>query len=278
MKKYILSATSLLILLSLNSCFQTETTIHLNKDGSGKIIEESRLSAHMLAMQSSIEIGEDGALDPLKEMASEEKAKERATELGEGVTLVKIEPITVGTSKGVRITYRFADINKIRISTDDMMYSMNTDNSAEAKDKENIDKKYIVFNYKDGTLNISQITPSEKEEKEDKGAAENEKELEPDLQIAMVNHILADMKLSIKLVVDSGISETNATHRDGDTVTLMEIEINKLMENPEKMKKLLELSNSADPSSANRSAFIELIKNVEGIKYEVNPKITLKLK
>ena len=49
MKKLLLAATSALIALALPGCLQNETTIHLNKDGSGTLVEETKLGAQMLA-------------------------------------------------------------------------------------------------------------------------------------------------------------------------------------------------------------------------------------
>ena len=52
----------------------------------------------------------------------------------------------------------------------------------------------------------------------------------------MMKQMFTDMKVSIKLVAESGIAETNATHNDGDTITLMEMDMGKLMENPRTSK------------------------------------------
>ena len=111
--------------------------------------------------------------DPLKEMLSEDKAKKRAAELGEGVTLEKIEPVTVGTSKGARATYRFADINKLRISTDDSMKQMSTPEGLPGGETPAAEKKPIVFNFKDGILTIrpNADKTAEKPAAEDKSEA-----------------------------------------------------------------------------------------------------------
>ena len=59
------------------------------------------------------------------------------------------------TSKGARVTYQFADINKLRISLDEGMKKMNSGDdgpgAAKPADKE---EKPIGFSYKNGVLTL----------------------------------------------------------------------------------------------------------------------------
>ena len=102
--------------------------------------------------------------------------------------------------------------------------------------------------------------------------AEAAQNLEDPQAMAMMKQMFADMKMSIKLVADSGIEETNATHREGDTITLMEMDMNKLMEKPENLKKLGEVDQQ------NPAAAMEALKGIDGVKVEVKPEVTVKLK
>jgi hypothetical protein len=80
------------------------------------------------------------------------------------------------------------------------------------------------------------------------------------------------MKISIKLTSESGIAETNATHRDGDTVTLMEFDANKAMKNPDFRKKL-DGVNQENPAT-----MLQALKGIDGLKLETKPEVTVKLK
>lgn len=128
MKKILLLAASVLCALILPGCFQHHTTIRLNKDGSGTLVEETLLGAQMLGMLDQMAAGFGGGgaapADPTKEMLSEEKAKKRATELGEGVSFEKAEPLNKDGSRGARVTYRFKDINQLKVSTGDGMKNL----------------------------------------------------------------------------------------------------------------------------------------------------------
>lgn len=266
MKRLILAFTSVLAALVLPGCLQSETTIHLNKDGSGTLMEQTTLGAQMMAMmaQMSAISGDDAKnKDPLAEMFSEEKAKARATKLGEGVTFEKSEPVTVGGNKGARVTYKFKDISKLKISPGDGMKAMSpAGGDAPAADKE----KPIVFALVGDTLTIT--LPEQDKPQADKDAPKAEEN--PQMEM-MMKQMLGDMKMSFNVVIDSGIAESDATHRDGNTITLMNVEMGKLLENPETLKKL----NAAGHD--NPAAAMEALKGIEGVKMEVKPKITVKL-
>ncbi|HEX7260378.1 MAG TPA: hypothetical protein VF258_01035, partial [Luteolibacter sp.] len=122
MKRLLLAITSTLAVLVLPGCLQNETIIHLNKDGSGTLVEQTTLGAQMMAMLAQMSaLGGAEAKDPLAEMFSVEKAKARAATMGEGVTVEKSVPFEAGGNKGARTTYHFTDINKLRFSPGDSM-------------------------------------------------------------------------------------------------------------------------------------------------------------
>ncbi len=273
MKKHILSIASLLAIISLNSCLQHETTINLKKDGSGTLVEETRMNAMMLAMSSGLALEIEGdkkeaeADDPFKDLLSEERNLKRAKELGEGVTFVKAEPVTLGTHQGARITYRFDDINKLRISSDDGMAKMNSEMETPDEAKDN--REHMVFNYKSGVLSIQPKVVGLGKKPGDKNEAPKEQTAK---ELAMMKQMCTDMKVSMKLVIDSGIAETNATHCDNNTITIMELDMNKVMENPEDMKKLT-ATDYESPSDA-----IKTMSQINGIKMETKPEVTIKLK
>ena len=87
----------------------------------------------------------------------------------------------------------------------------------------------------------------------------------------MMKQMLGDMRMSMKLIVEPGISETDASHRDGNTITLMEMDMAKLIENKDAFKKLAN-ANQDDPTKA-----MEMLKGVEGVKVETKEKVTVEL-
>jgi hypothetical protein len=277
MKTKLLLLASAISALLLPSCFQHETTITLNKDGSGTLVEESRLGAQMLAMMSQMAEGFGGgdggekAGDPLKEMFSEDKAKARAAELGEGVTYEKSEPVEANGSKGAKVTYRFKDINTLKVRSGDGMKSMSPGPAATELDAAAKKEEPVTFAYQDGKLTIKLPQP-EKDGEKPAGEAAEKPDMENPQAMEMMKQMFADMKMGIKLVIAPGIAETTATHKEGDTITLMEMDFGKLIEKPENLKKMAAMDEK-DPTAA-----MEALKGVEGVKFEAKPEITVTLK
>ncbi len=274
MKRLILPLASVLAALTLPSCLQQATTIHLNKDGSGTLIEETTFGAQMLAMLEQFAgLGGDKAKDPVKELASKDKAAARATALGAGVTVGKVEAITTNGNKGARTTYQFADINKLKLSmAGGLQDAMPQMPGAPAASKP--ENKPITFKYAAGVLTI---TNPDQDKPEAAATAKPEMpegtpELGDDQQQAMMKQMIGDMKMSLKVVVEPGISSTTATHVDGNTVTLMDMDMGKLLENPDAFKKLQGVDQK-NPEKA-----MAALKDIKGVKMETQKEITIKLK
>lgn len=270
MKKSLLLLASALITLVLPSCFQSETTVHLNKDGSGTLVEETRLGTQMMAMMDQMAgLGGPAGEDPMKKMFSEEKAKARATSLGEGVTFEKSESIEADGAKGARTTYRFKDINQLKVSTEDSMKSMSPMGDMGAAANKTAP---IAFTYADGKLTVKMPEPDKPEASDANDDDSEEPDMDSPEAQAMMKQMLGDMKVSLKLVIEPGISETTASHQDDKTITLMEMDMGKLVENPDNLKKLTSVKQD-DPAAA-----MEAFKGVDGVKFEAKPEITVTLK
>jgi len=270
MKRLVLTLASALIGLSLPSCLQSETTINLNKDGSGTIVEETTFGAQMVAMiEQMAALGAPGD-DPLSNLSSEEKAKTRATELGEGVTFSKAEAVNRAGAKGARVTYEFKDINTVRLAAGDSVKSAFPDAGGAALDAaENAPP--LKFSYADGKLVIT--LPQPEKEAAGEELAEfpvTDEEGNPEME-AMMKQMLGDMKVALRVVVEPGISATNATHRDGKTITLMEMNMGELLKEEGTLKKLAALDQS-DPAAS-----LEAIKGIPGVKMETQEKVEVTL-
>lgn len=272
MKKLLLTAASAVTTLVLPSCLQSETTVHLNKDGSGTLVEQTTLGGQAVAMMEQMAgLGGDKGEDPMKEMFSEKKAKEKAASYGEGVTFEKSEPVAVGANKGAKVTYRFADINKLKLNPNenlnDLSADMPTHDTASAKGKP------VTFTYGGGKLTITMPEPEKPKDGEaaKPGKPEGAPDMDDPQSQAMMKQMLGDMKMSVKLVVEPGIAETDASFKDGKTITLMEMEMGKVFEKPESFKKL-----QAVPQGDTEAA-MEAMKGIEGMKVETKKQVTVKL-
>jgi len=279
MKRILMPIVAAVAALVLPSCLQQHATITLNKDGSGTIVEETILGAQAAAMLGGLGAGLGGgddakAKDPLKDMVSESKAKERAAQLGEGVTLDKVEPIDKDGKKGARVTYRFTDINKLKYTDagEGLGKAMAEDVPQAGDAIKEAAKKPTTFKYAGGVLTIAMPD----EPKPAAGDAKKDDEPEPDAAQAaqmegMMKAMMGDMKISFKLVITPGIAETNATHVEANTITLAEMDMAKVLETPGAFSKL----KGMDKDQAKAMA---ALKDVKGVKIEEKKEITVKVK
>jgi hypothetical protein len=275
MKRILFHTVAVITSLVLTSCFQNETTIHLNKDGSGTVVEETLLGGEMLGMieqMAALGGAAGGGADPLKDMFSEDKAKKRAAELGEGVTFEKSESAEKGGAKGARVTYRFKDINALKISSEDSMKSVSAMSPMGAAQAAAAPKtEPIRFNYAGGKLSVKMPEPKAGDEAADAGQIDAGELNNPEAE-AMMKQMFADMKMSLKLVIEPGIAETNASHQDGNTITIFEMEMGKLMENGDNLKKLSKVDQK------NPAAAMEALKGIPGVKFETAKELTVTVK
>jgi hypothetical protein len=270
MKKF-LSLIVAMVALSFSSCIEHHVVILLNKDGSGTITEETTLGAQAVAMMEQMAgLGGEAAGDPLGDMADEAKAKTRAAGMGEGVTVKKVEKIDKEGRKGGRIVYAFKDINTVKFQFGDAVSDMGEGMKPPgAPDEEVMEEKPMTFVYKDNVLKLANPSAGG-EGAEDAGEGEDEEVDEQSLMMA--KQMMGDMKMSLKLELPGGIAETNASHVDGTTITFMEMEMGKLLEDPEKFKAF----TRAKPETP--AAMQEALKGIEGVKIETNDEVTVTLK
>lgn len=242
------------------SCLENESTVTLNKDGSGTIVEQTFLGAQTIQMMS--QFAEPGGPDPVAEMFGEEKAKAKAAELGDGVEFVKLEMLEIDGKKGARVHYKFADINLLTLNPMGAVSDVSSMPGGEAEE----DDKSLKFAYADETLKI--IVPaadfSDMGKNEEDG---NNAEME-----AAMKEMMAGMRINIRLVIADGIAETNATHVDGDVITLFDVQVDKMLEQEDELDEISKLAKN--DMEAAKAKFAKL----DGMKVEIKEDVSVKIK
>jgi hypothetical protein len=77
------------------------------------------------------------------------------------------------------------------------------------------------------------------------------------------------MKFVLAIDINGSIISTNATHRDGNRLTLLELDMEKMGDAMSRMEKL----NRLKPDSFGEAK--ELLKEIPGIKVDMNDKLTV---
>lgn len=296
MTKFLKTFLICLFLLTLTACFQVETVVKVKTDGSG-VIEETFLMkkdfldqmkvmiAGMAAEmgQSLPESGDSGetrqdagAQSKTKEfdMFDEAKLKEGAKDMGEGVTYVKGSKVVVEGYEGYRAIYAFRDINKLRINQNpgDKVPGGSQEGNSESKAA----KEYLTFVFTGGKpAELIIKSPASGFDKKAEDSSEGAKPSQdnakaPEEMLSQMKRLFQGMKFGLAVVVDGDIIETNATHRDGAKITLLELDFGKLVENPEKFKKF----NESKPKTMEEAKL--LMQDLPGIKVDLNSEIKVR--
>lgn len=259
---------------SLTACLQQEKVIKLKTDGSGTIEETLVMSTSVIAQMKQMADG-FGALAKGKSDAAapfsildEKKLREAADKMGDGVTFVSAKPVTTANGEGYAAVYAFTDINKLKI---DQNPGENLPGGNTGALKINKGKKDpIKFAFTKGSPAVlvvkmpvpkAEDLPKERPQQPPAGA---------EMAAMMMQQMFKDMKISLALEVAGRIVQTNAEYQDGARVTLVEMDFNKVLANPEKFKALTQ----AQPKTIEEVK--ALVKGVDGIKAEVQPEVTVK--
>lgn len=253
--------------IGLSACLEMKSVVTVNKDGTATIEETALLGAQLKAMMGSLgaQPSADGQPNPaagLKDMVPDKaKAEERAKEMGEGVTVKSHEEVTTPDGKtGVKVTYTVADIRKVKYA------------AFNAKDKESGKEQPMTFTLEGDTLTL--VSPPDPQKGETKVEKPEIPKEQLQAQMAMMGPMFAGMRMTMEVKGGAGIASTDATHFAGDTVTMLDMQIDKLMAKPEVFMQFMEAAEK-DMTQAQAA---EMFKGVDGIKVEGKKTVTIKLK
>ncbi|MCK5052132.1 MAG: hypothetical protein KAS53_10450 [Candidatus Cloacimonetes bacterium] len=274
MKKIKLITIGIFLLLFLSGCFQIERVIHVNKNGSGTIEETVLMSQEfinqMKQMAASFGGGEIEEKKDESEYHNVEDLKKDALKMGEGVKYVSSKSMEKDGKLGYYVIYSFDDITTIRIDenpADNMMSS-----SGMGEDKED-----MYFKFNKGKISELTIIFPQGDDRDEYEEVEYEEEPESnsavsDQDIKMMKAMYTGMKISVKVIVDGKIVQTNATHKDGNVITLTEMDFDVIMENEKAFKALAGSKDSTDEEMKMS------MQNYPGFKADMNEEVVIKFK
>jgi hypothetical protein len=205
-------------------CFQGQRVIKLNADGSGTLVDTVKLTEEAAAMMAGFEsMGETAK----EETAAEKKAKEEAKykeKAGEmGLEFVSLEK---GDDDSARVTYRFADVNALKIGPFPTLPS-----------ESDAGKDPMAFRFKSaGGKAVLTLAPTAAEldgGKPEAAAAEAEKkksaeEVEQEMQ--MLKGMMAGLKVDMIVEVNGKLLKSSSPHTKGNAVTFFGIDFDQLDE------------------------------------------------
>ncbi len=260
----------LLVVLSavaLAGCISVETTVKLNRDGSGQIIEKIGIGKEMANMAASMG-GEEEGPKPF----SKEQFADDAKKFGGGVKFVSVEESQDERMKYFTVVYAFDDISKIDIDQNQGNVVSSPGGQTGSKKKEP-----VKFSFDAGEdYSTLTIRMPESDDSGDESSVElpsEEMDVSPETEEAglqMMKMMFKGMHFAVKIDFNGEIVETDATNVDGNTVTLLEMDFDAIMDDAETLKKL----NAKQPEGIEEIK--ELLKDIEGLKFELQEKMEVR--
>jgi len=272
MKSFGVVVFSILAAIGFSGCIQDEKVVKLKPDGSGTFEETFVIGHQALAQMKQLSEG-FGALgknfgkggSSAFKVLDEEKLREAEEKLGDGVKFVSAKAVTTEGGEGYSVVYSFSDINKLRLEQNP---AENLPAAASAMRMSKGKKESIKFDFKKGSpalLTVKMPVPKDSDLKDRAQLPSGQ----GDMAATMMQQMFKDMKVSVAIEFQGRIAESNAEYQDGSRVTLVEMDFNKVLSDPEKFKALL----AAQPKTIEEAK--TLVKGVDGMKAETQPQVTV---
>ena len=269
MKHFRLVITVVALFL-LAGCFQVSTVVRVNTDGSGTVVETMLLSKKMIARMNEMMqgfAGEGGEKPESIDMFEPAKLKAQAAGMGEGVTYLSGEKTETAEYSGHTATYTFKDINKLRLN------QQSGESAGAAGGK--APSMPVLFHFSKGspaTLTIEQpkeTRPAKTAEAPEAGGEAPQAAKGPisDEEAKQMAEMFMGMKMTLAVEVNGTIVETNATHRDGGRITIVDLDLAKFGSSLPQLEKLKQLKGSSAADAK------ELMKDFPGMKMDLNDKL-----
>jgi hypothetical protein len=248
-------------------CIESTTLVRVNKDGSGEVEEMLLMRTDVLQMFKGMGEEMGGESDDL-ELLDRAKLEKQAGQMGEGVELKSVEPLTTDSHTGYKALYTFKDINKLEVNENPDENVPDAGSPGDAAPQREI----ITFQFEKATAaKPASLVINLPEEIVDESSGETEEmpsEQSEDM-INMFREIFKDMKINVSLEVEGEIIETNATHAEGSKIILMAIDFNEIIRNEQVFRELaLENPDTLEETK-------DLLKDVPGIKVELQDSVEL---
>ncbi|WP_319562747.1 hypothetical protein [Marispirochaeta sp.] len=188
-------------------------------------------------MQSFSSENDDPPPSSSEDLIDQEEMQELASAMGKGVRFVSAKPAPESSgSMGYTALFEFDDISTVRINP--ML-------GAPSDEEESTDADDVTFGFTRGARPRLTISVQQSKGAEDQEAEEQSPE-ETAMMASMMKPFLGGMAFSVAVKVDGGIRSTDASYVDGDTVTIMDFSMGKILDNEELFSKVVASNSISD--------------------------------
>jgi hypothetical protein len=249
-------------LIFLNGCLEVNTTIHLNKDGSGTLEESVLMSSQVVQMISAFATSFDStAADTNKfSLFREDELITDTAKYGSGIKYVSGKEIKENGREGYNVVYSFKNINDLKINQ-----NPNSKLDLEGVEfQEDTANEFLHFDFTPGEPALLTIKLPSIKDQEVSNESPSQDTLSSTEGMDELLKLMKDMRIALILDINGNITQTNASYVKGSQVTLFDINFNELLDNPEKLK----MFKQQNPK--NLEEIKKIVENLPGVKVEIN--------
>lgn len=272
-------------------CINSAAVVTVKPDGSGTVEQTLLMNVQALeAMAKTMGAAMGGQADTakpaekptFKDVFKEAELKKMAEDLGGGVRLVSVTPLSRDGLEGAKLVFAFDDINKV---------GLDPANMGGGGLGEKRDYAFALTRLPSGVSRLVISAPAPKdddadkeeedeedEEDEDAEAEDEEDEEEdmaddvsPEMQ-AMVKQMFAGMRFALDVEVQGTIVSTSSDYVSGSRVTVLEVDFDELLKQEAALKQLPKLGPNVNPAVA-----MAALKGIKGLKMSPPP-VTIEFK
>jgi hypothetical protein len=264
----------------LTGCISSYTLVKVNPTGAGTVEQTTLISPMMVGMMSGMaqsmggEEGKKTKPPTIADLFKEEELRKAADNMGQGVRFVSSTPAKAEGREGVTATYAFDDVTKLSVSQG-MKAPGGNGSSAKMSNE-----SPIVFTLTPGTGGAKVLSIAMPEGRKDAAAQKPAKPAgTPDIKdmppeaLAMMKGMFQGAKVGIDVEVAGQLIKSNSPYVTGSRVTLMEVDLGALLEDPTKLEKMQELGSGASFEEARK-----VLGDVKGVKLPAARVTTIEFK
>ena len=262
-------AAALLPTVWLAGCLQSAVLIKVGADGSGTIDTQTLMTSAAVAQLRQFTGALGGDAKPV-EFFTEAQAREIAAGMGDGVVLTGTRPLRTASAEGREAIYRFVDVTKLRLSQ--VPATPGGGAGAVGGLGLSAQNEFITIGLARNAAGNSVLTlhlganPLSAAAGQT-GAADAGRGMPlPADQIALMQPMLAGMRIAIRVEPAGRLVKTSSPYVQGNTVTLFDIDLDTLFGDPA-FQRLQSAKTSKDAKDA--------LKDLKGAKLNLDPDITI---
>jgi len=273
----------------LCSCVDYISHIHVKKDGSGTITEtvlmEKNAAQSILYLKRGF--SENFSATQQKEQIdaspywwSKEDIEKQTSLMGEGVTLTSLEPCETEKGNGYKAVFSFTDISKLRFRPKDHSRANNTHEQTEYRETNSqfLHADSVTFSFAKGnplklTINMPKTQPQPNSKADQPTSEDPMRNSLTTHMFGAMSHFFRGMRAKCILTVEGEIVETNSTYRDGNQITIMDVDFDKLFDDSETINKIMQ--NNAQRAYGKN---FEILKTHPHVVYEPKDTVTIEFR